>query len=157
MPNVSKASRERETTLSKFTSKLSFTALGNNIVFYCFLAAYIIVNFSLFVARLVAYRDTFVLYMLARAAGITNCWYASFFNQIANFISPKSGQCLNFNCAFVVVLMLRHSITWLRKHRISDFLPLDNHIYLHKLCGIFIVFFALLHTILHILDFGKFE
>ena len=73
MPNVSKASRERETTLSKFTSKLSFTALGNNIVFYCFLAAYIIVNFSLFVARLVAYRDTFVLYMLARAAGITNC------------------------------------------------------------------------------------
>ena len=75
-------------------------------------------------------------------------------NTMFSFFS-NSGQCLNFNCAIVVVLMLRHSITWLRMHNVSHFLPLDHHVYLHKMCGTVIVVLGALHGITHIFDFGK--
>jgi len=65
----------------------------------------------------------------------------------------KIGQALNFNCAFVVVLMLRTSLTWLRMKGAANFLPLDNHVYLHKMCGICIVFFGFLHTAMHLINF----
>lgn len=42
------------------------------------------------------------------------------------------GQCLNFTCAWVLVLMLRHCITALRVRGLGSLLPLDHHIYLHK-------------------------
>lgn len=67
---------------------------------------------------------------------------------------PLSGQCLNFNCAFVLVLMLRQCITFLRTRGFGAFLPLDNHIYLHKMTGCVIAAFSLVHTLAHVLNFG---
>lgn len=64
------------------------------------------------------------------------------------------GQCLNFNCAWVLVLMLRHSLTYLRSRGLSSFLPLDNHVYLHKLTGITISVLSLVHTIMHLFNFS---
>lgn len=64
------------------------------------------------------------------------------------------GQCLNFNCAFVLVLMLRQCITFLRTRGFGAFLPLDNHIYIHKLTGVVIAAFSLVHTIMHLLNFS---
>lgn len=66
------------------------------------------------------------------------------------------GQCLNFNCAFTLVLMLRHCITFLRTRGASSFLPLDQHIYMHKLTGMFISFYSLLHTIMHLLNLSEY-
>lgn len=63
------------------------------------------------------------------------------------------GQCLNFNCAFVLVLMLRQCITFLRTRGFGAVLPLDNHIYMHKVTGILIAIFSLVHTIMHMLNF----
>ncbi len=65
-----------------------------------------------------------------------------------------TGQCLNFNCAFVLVLMLRQCITFLRTRGFGAFLPLDNHIYIHKLTGVTIATFSLVHTIMHLLNFS---
>lgn len=65
------------------------------------------------------------------------------------------GQCLNFNCMFVLVLMLRHCITFLRTRGFSVFLPLDQHIYLHKLTGCLIFIYSVVHTIMHLLNFSK--
>lgn len=65
-----------------------------------------------------------------------------------------AGQCLNFNCAFALVLMLRQCITFLRTRGFGAFIPLDNHIYLHKLTGIVIAFFSLIHTIMHVMNFS---
>lgn len=64
------------------------------------------------------------------------------------------GQCLNFNCAFALVLMLRQCITFLRTRGFGAFIPLDNHIYMHKLTGCVIAGFSLLHTIMHLLNFS---
>lgn len=65
-----------------------------------------------------------------------------------------SGQCLNFNCSFVLVLMLRQCITFLRTRGFGAFLPLDNHIYMHKVTGILIAIYALVHTIMHLINFA---
>lgn len=66
------------------------------------------------------------------------------------------GQCLNFNCAWVLVLMLRHSITALRVRGFGSVLPLDHHIYLHKLTGTLIFGYSLLHTLMHLCNFSMF-
>ena len=67
------------------------------------------------------------------------------------------GQCLNFTCSFALVLMLRRCITVLRSCGVSDYLPLDQHIYYHKLTGAFIVAYSLLHTVMHCFNFRKLQ
>jgi hypothetical protein len=68
-----------------------------------------------------------------------------------------AGQCLNFNCMFILVLMLRQCITFLRTHGFSVVLPLDQHIYFHKLAGVFIFIQSIVHTIMHLLNFSEFQ
>lgn len=50
--------------------------------------------------------------------------------------------------------MLRHSLTYLRSRGLSSFLPLDHHVYLHKLTGITISVLSLVHTIMHLFNFS---
>lgn len=50
--------------------------------------------------------------------------------------------------------MLRHSLTYLRSQGLSTLLPLDHHIYLHKLTGIVISVLSLVHTIMHLFNFS---
>ncbi|PSN29470.1 NADPH oxidase 5 [Blattella germanica] len=50
--------------------------------------------------------------------------------------------------------MLRQCITFLRTHGFSMFLPLDQHIYFHKLTGVFIFGLSVLHTIMHLSNFS---
>lgn len=107
----------------------------NNYIYLIFLAGFLLVNFILFVTRAHQYATmpgTGPYLILARACG----------------------QCLNFDCMFVLVLMLRQSITWLRARGFSAFLPLDHHIYLHKVCGIAIAALGGWHTIMHLLNFS---
>lgn len=105
----------------------------NNYVFVVFLTIFLVINVALFISRAIQYRHHNGFVILARACG----------------------QCLNFNCAFVLVLMLRKTITFLRTRGFGGFLPLDNHIYLHKLTGMMIAGFSLLHTIMHLFNFSK--
>lgn len=67
-----------------------------------------------------------------------------------------SGQCLNFNCTFILVLMLRQCITFLRTRGYSSVLPLDQHIYFHKLTGLFIFGYSVFHTVMHVCNFSKY-
>lgn len=50
--------------------------------------------------------------------------------------------------------MLRQCITFLRTRGFGAFLPLDNHIYLHKMTGCVIAALALVHTVAHFLNFS---
>lgn len=99
----------------------------------CFVTCYFAINVVLFIEHAMHYVDVNVTYMLARGAGKT----------------------LNFNAAFVLVLMLRRSITALRVKGVGHFLPLDQHIYLHKLCGTVLFVMSLLHGVMHISNFGE--
>lgn len=50
--------------------------------------------------------------------------------------------------------MLRQCITFLRTHGFNSVLPLDQHIYLHKVSGALIGIFSVVHTVMHLLNFG---
>ncbi|KAK7075488.1 NADPH oxidase 5 [Halocaridina rubra] len=121
-----------KTTWDKFMPyQMSLPYLKNNYVYLFFLFIYISVNLGLFIARAIQFQDDNGLYIVARACG----------------------QCLNFNCMFVLVLMLRQCITYLRSMGASAILPLDQHMYLHKLCGWVIFIFSFVHTLMHCINF----
>ncbi|XP_077866627.1 NADPH oxidase 5-like [Saccoglossus kowalevskii] len=65
-------------------------------------------------------------------------------------VARACGQCLNFNCAFILILMLRQCLTFLRATRLAHYLPLDQSITLHKMVGFVIAFCTLVHTVAHI-------
>uniref|UniRef100_A0A4W6FYZ2 NADPH oxidase 5 n=1 Tax=Lates calcarifer TaxID=8187 RepID=A0A4W6FYZ2_LATCA len=69
-------------------------------------------------------------------------------------VAKGCGQCLNFNCTFVMVLMLRRCLTWLRATWVVRILPLDQNILLHQIVGYAILCFTLVHTTAHIFNFG---
>ncbi|XP_046833687.1 NADPH oxidase 5 [Vespa crabro] len=106
--------------------------MKNNYVYIAFISLFLTINATLFVSRIFQYRRWNGYVILARACG----------------------QCLNFNCSFVLVLMLRQCITFLRTNGFSSILPLDHHIYLHKMTGVLIVVFSVVHTVMHLLNFG---
>ena len=70
-------------------------------------------------------------------------------------IARGCGQCLNFNPTFVIIVMMRRGLTWLRSTRVAFLFPLDQHIELHKMCGWVIFIFAIIHTLAHIVNFSE--
>ena len=68
--------------------------------------------------------------------------------------SRSCGKALLFNCVLILVLVLRLSITTLRRIGLSKILPLDNHIYLHKVTGTLIFVQALVHSGCHLFNFA---
>lgn len=51
-------------------------------------------------------------------------------------------------------MMLRQCITFLRTRGFSAVLPLDHHIYLHKLTGVMIAIYSFVHTLMHLMNFS---
>ncbi|XP_044048163.1 NADPH oxidase 5 isoform X2 [Siniperca chuatsi] len=84
----------------------------------------------------------FIVAMLQHSHG--GAWY---------MVAKGCGQCLNFNCTFVMVLMLRRCFTWLRATWVVRVLPLDQNILLHQIVGYAVLCFTLVHTTAHIFNF----
>uniref|UniRef100_A0A8D0H113 NADPH oxidase 5 n=1 Tax=Sphenodon punctatus TaxID=8508 RepID=A0A8D0H113_SPHPU len=76
----------------------------------------------------------------------SSCWI---------MVAKGCGQCLNFNCTFVVVLMLRRCLMWLRATWVARVLPLDQNVVLHQLVGYAVAALAVVHTGAHMMNFGK--
>uniref|UniRef100_A0A3Q3QU02 NADPH oxidase, EF-hand calcium binding domain 5 n=1 Tax=Monopterus albus TaxID=43700 RepID=A0A3Q3QU02_MONAL len=72
-------------------------------------------------------------------------------------VAKGCGQCLNFNCTFVMVLMLRRCLTWLRTTWVVRVLPLDQNILLHQIVGYAILGFSVVHTTAHVFNFESGE
>ena len=73
----------------------------------------------------------------------------------AVIIARGCGMCLNFNCAFILVLMLRDSLTWLRMMPLAQFLPIDHNVAYHRNVGYIIILLSLVHTVAHYVNVGK--
>ncbi|XP_020837969.1 NADPH oxidase 5 isoform X1 [Phascolarctos cinereus] len=97
------------------------------------LAAYIGVNILLFTLAALKYQASGASLMVARGGG----------------------QCLNFNCSFIVVLMLRRCLTWLRATWLARVFPLDQNVEFHQLVGYVVFGFTLIHTIAHVVNFVR--
>ncbi|MCI4382014.1 hypothetical protein PGIGA_G00258690 [Pangasianodon gigas] len=84
----------------------------------------------------------FIIAMLQHAAG--GPWY---------MLAKGCGICLNLNCTFIMLLMLRRCLTWLRATWVVKVLPLDQNILLHQIVGYAILIFTLVHTMAHVMNF----
>ncbi|ESO81905.1 hypothetical protein LOTGIDRAFT_207486 [Lottia gigantea] len=93
----------------------------------------------------------FIIYFMTNIGLYAYGAYSYRESNNAIIIARGSGMCLNFNCMFVLVLMLRKCITWLRTWQyVYCILPLDQHILFHKTTGIMIAVHSLIHTMGHI-------
>uniref|UniRef100_UPI00358E8DD0 NADPH oxidase 5 isoform X2 n=1 Tax=Myxine glutinosa TaxID=7769 RepID=UPI00358E8DD0 len=68
-------------------------------------------------------------------------------------VARGCGLCLNFNCVFIVVLMLRRCITLLRTSRAASFIPFEQHVFFHQLVGVVIFILASVHSLCHTANF----
>lgn len=127
------SSQRRRVSNSCVPQWLSWRYIRNNVKWIVWLIIYVAINIILFVVAMIVYREKGPALMIARGCG----------------------QCLNFNPVLMIILMMRRGITWLRSTRLAPFLPLDQTIQLHKLAGYFIVFFGVLHTLAHLVNFSK--
>lgn len=107
--------------------KLRWSYIWEHSVNCFFMLAILSVCVALTAQRFYQYREDNIFVRLARAGGV----------------------CLNFTCSFILFLVLRKSITFLRGRGFSSFLPLDENIYFHKKVGQMIAGFSILHTLAH--------
>lgn len=150
VPGQQEAHMKDARHLNRLPHQLSAPYIKNNSIYLIFVIIFTLVNVTLFITRAIQYRKSNFSVIFARACGELFHNFLELFNE-----SFLSGQCLNFDCAFVLVLMLRHTLTYLRTRGLSAVLPLDQHIYLHKLTGWLIVTFGIWHTFMHIINFSE--
>ncbi len=107
--------------------------IQNNWVKIAFLSLYIALNFFIFFAAFEKYASL----------------GANLYVQIAR----GCGAALNFNGALILIPMLRHFMTWLRKTNLNNYIPIDESVEFHKLVGQVMFGFAIAHTIAHFLNY----
>lgn len=103
----------------------------NNAPALVFTALFVGVNAVVFLTRAYQYSHTNLLEMGARACG----------------------QCLNLDCALLLLLILRRMVTRLRNSFAGHLLPCDQHVHFHKMAGWTVFFLSILHTLFHIANF----
>ncbi|XP_066525524.1 NADPH oxidase 5 [Hoplias malabaricus] len=86
----------------------------------------------------------FIIYMLQHAPG--GLWL---------MLAKGCGICLDLNCTFIMVLMLRRCLTWLRATWVVRVLPLDQNILLHQIVGYAVLVFSVGHTLAHVINFVR--
>eukprot|EP00698_Gefionella_okellyi_P005644 TRINITY_DN15118_c0_g1_i1.p1 TRINITY_DN15118_c0_g1~~TRINITY_DN15118_c0_g1_i1.p1 ORF type:complete len:504 (-),score=79.14 TRINITY_DN15118_c0_g1_i1:41-1552(-) len=64
------------------------------------------------------------------------------------------GMLLNFNCALILVPVLRNFLSWVRGTRVNDIVPIDKAIVFHRRIGGMIIFAAIGHAIAHLCNYG---
>jgi NADPH oxidase 5 len=124
--------RAREAARPRPTARSAQPWSRNTVVLAVFLVAYALANVALFGEAVWRYR--------AQGA---NGWV-----QLAR----GCGACLNFNGALVLVPMLRHTLTWVRRRRWGHLLPIDEGIEIHRLVGEAMFGLALAHSAAHVLN-----
>ena len=70
-------------------------------------------------------------------------------------VARGCGMALNFDCALIVVFVLRRTLTFARNTLIGRYLPIDDSIQLHKFTGRVIFFWSVLHTVMHLANIGE--
>ncbi|XP_060064891.1 NADPH oxidase 5-like [Ylistrum balloti] len=110
------------------TRYCTYAYIRNNLKKVVFLILYFLVSIGLGAYAAYNYRNSNGFIIVARICGMN----------------------LNFNCMFILVLMLRKSITYLLMTRVAKYLPLEQNILFHKMVGWMIGFYSLFHTLAHV-------
>ena len=107
------------------------------------------------------HSSLFVIFLINTILFVHRAYYFRNFSMLDGttpnpfyLLSRACGRVLHFNTCLVLALVLRNTITILRRFGLATILPLDHNIYLHKLVGFLIFFQSLLHTICHMTNFA---
>lgn len=119
-----------------------------------------------------AYRITlYLLWIIINFAVFLDCFYKYYdrdeflylrmLTGISIPIARASAACLNLNCAFVLVPICRHAITWIRAKLAKSCSKnitriLDETLHIHKLIASIVILFSLIHYFAHCSNFEKF-
>jgi len=101
---------------------------------FFFYTTYFLINIYLFLSTLSTYKDININTFVPLAEGF--------------------GAMLNFNGAVILLPMLRHFITKLRKTFLYNYIPIDDVVTFHRFVGHVMFFSALAHGVLYIFNFG---
>jgi Ca2+-binding EF-hand superfamily protein len=127
----------QQTIYEQQKNKLTIDYIKDNLSRIIVFTVYILVNLAL------------CLYVIIYRAAVTKANVLVVFARIG-------GMLLNFNCAFIIVLMLKQTILLIRSNvLIRKLIPVDDHIDFHKVVGRVIAGLAILHTIAHMANFGR--
>ncbi|CAF1211376.1 unnamed protein product [Adineta ricciae] len=117
-------------------NKLTWDYVKDNFSRIIVLTLYILINLALLL-YVVIYRST-----VTKSNGFV-------------VFARIGGMLLNFNCALIIVLMLKQTILLIRSNKLlRKLIPVDDHIDFHKVVGRVITGLAILHTIAHMANFG---
>ena len=105
--------------------------------------------------QIVNKRSQFIFWSLYVAINVM-CMASALYSYIDQspyvICARMCGNSLNFNCAFILVLVLRKHLTWLREKGACYFFPIDDAIEIHKKIGIVILVETLIHTLAHLIN-----
>lgn len=129
----------RHWILSKWDAYTTFLEENRQNIFYLFL--FYVVTIALFVERFIHYSFMAEHTDLRHIMGV----------GIA--ITRGSAASLSFCYSLLLLTMSRNLITKLKEFPIQQYIPLDSHIQFHKIAACTALFFSLLHTVGHIVNF----
>ncbi|CAF2205958.1 unnamed protein product [Rotaria magnacalcarata] len=120
-------------------NKLSIADMKNNLSRIIMLIIYLLINLGL-VIYVICYRTIKVK------------------SNVPIVFARICGMLLNFNCTFIIVLMLKQTILIIRSNKfLRKCIPVDDHIDFHKVVGRIIVVLSILHTIAHVVNVGAYN
>lgn len=99
-------------------------------------------------AKIIFWSTYILIHMLCMASAYYDYRESNIYIRFARMF----GNALNFNCSFILVLVLRKHLTWLRTKGGNSLLPVDDAIEIHKIVGIVILIETLAHTIAHLIN-----
>ena len=120
--------KSKRRLVDRTRSKMRWATLKKNGLTVFFVVLYFLINAALFIWVAIQRKDE-------------NGWV---------IVARVHGMCLNFNGMFLLVLMMKYSLTWLRSTRIGKYFPIDHHITFHKAVAVIIFIQSILHFIGHI-------
>jgi predicted ferric reductase len=108
--------------------------LYNNFGRDVFMVVYWCINIFLFC------QEFYVIYNnpgVQRILGIPACF------------SRASASVIKFNCALILIPVLRNLLTWLRGTFVNNYIPIDKNIEFHKYCAFVMLIFSGVHVWFH--------
>ncbi len=68
----------------------------------------------------------------------------------------QTGCVINFLLALLFLLMCRPLLTIFRRHKVGEIIPVDDHVHYHKLAGVLVMLFSVIHAVAHFVNIGMF-
>lgn len=131
--------RHRNSWLRRWDGVITFLEGNRQNIFYLFV--FYVTTIALFIERFIHYSFMAEHTDLRHIMGV----------GIA--ITRGSANAMSFCYALLLLSMARNTLTKLKEFSIQQFIPLDAHIPFHKICALTALFFSMLHSVGHVVNF----